>query len=152
MVAQAPSDGEILTARNDLHRGHAGGIELIRRVASRQGRDNAKALNLIFSTHQHLEGNFRTFDPNVMVVDLARARGENLATRLTAVVVEYSLTFREALNIVVGPRRLPLEKQWNHAPAYEEQLDPSVVNWRDSSKPWGVLHSPFASEFMEFSS
>lgn len=147
LIAQAPSDGEFLSARNDLHKERNGGLEMIRRVALRQGSENEKALNFIFATHQTFNSDFRLFDPTVMVLDVAAVTAQGFAERLTSLVLEYNLTYREALNTLVGPRRRGLADEWNYGPAYEMQEDPALVNWRESSKPWSGLYVPFADEY-----
>lgn len=146
LFAQAPSDGELLTAREDLHKERNGGLEMIRRAALRQGNDNEKALDFIFATHQTFDSDFRLFDPNVMVLDVAAAKEARLPERLISLILEYGVSFREALNILVGPRRRHLPKEWNHIPVYEEQERPAAVNWRESSKPWSPLYTPYAAE------
>ena len=57
------------------------------------------------------------------------------------------MSFREAINIFVGSKRTELNARWNHAPGYEAQEDPAVVNWRDTNKPWAGLATPFADEW-----
>ena len=145
--ALAPDEGALVTAASDRHRGRQSGLELIRRVSGRQGDDNRKALDFLIAAHRRHPGEFATFDTNVMVVDLDAARRENLAGQVAALVVEYGATFREALNLVCGPRRTELDASWNHAPGYEEQQDPSTVSWRDTVKPWSEWATPFATEW-----
>ncbi len=145
--ALQPDGTSMVIATADRHRGRQSGLELIRRVSGRQGDDNVKALDFLIAAHRLHPGEFATFDTNVMVVDLDAARRENLAGQVAALVVEYGATFREALNLVCGPRRTELDASWNHAPGYEEQEDPSVVSWRDTVKPWSEWETPFAAEW-----
>lgn len=146
LAALAPTGGSVLTARDDQHRGRGSGLEMFRRVASRQGTENRKALEFIFASHRRVRGDFAAFDSNVMVVNLEAAREARFAEQLVALVTRYGMTFREALNTVVGPRREELDQVWNHTPGYEEQNDPLLVNWRDTVKPGGAAYTPYASE------
>jgi hypothetical protein len=82
-----------------------------------------------------------------MVVNLERARTENLAGHVVPMILDYGMSFREAVNVFVGSKRTELNFRWNHAPGYEVQGDPAVVNWRDTSKPWAGLAIPFADEW-----
>ncbi|WP_443414118.1 hypothetical protein [Arthrobacter rhombi] len=148
----APTTGNLVTARADQHRGRDGGLEMFRRVAARQGEDNSKALELIFASHRQAGQEFTTFDPNVMVVDMAAARQERFSERLVPLIQEYNMTFREGINALVGARSQELERRWNHAPGYEEQTSPRLVNWRDTAKPWGHIFTPFAAEFASYKS
>lgn len=147
LLAQAPTDGALVTAAADRHRGRQSGLELIRRISGRQGDDNRKALDFLMAAHRQHPGEFATFDTNVMVLDLEAARRDNLSGRLAALIIDYGMTFREALNLVVGPRRTDLDGQWNHAPGYEVLDEPAVVNWRDTTKPWSASVTPFAGEW-----
>lgn len=147
LAAQAPAEGDLVTAGDDRNHGRQSGLELIRRVASRQNKENKKALELVFATHRQRSTDFTTFDPNVMVVDLESARRENLGGHLVPLILDYGMSFREALNVFVGSKRTPLDSRWNHTPGYEAQEDPAVVNWRDTSKPWAGLVTPFAGEW-----
>lgn len=145
--AQAPGEGQLVTAAPDRHRGRQSGLDLIRRVASRQGKDNQRALELVFATHHERLCDFTAFDPNVMVINLELARIENLGGHLVALIMDYGMSFREAINTFVGTNRTELELAWNHAPGYEVQEDPALVNWRDTSKPWNSLTTPFSEEW-----
>lgn len=147
LAAQVPSADHLVTAANDQHRGHTGGLELFRRVASRQGKNNQKALELVFATHRLRPGNFATFDPNVMVLNLDLANQRQLGAHLVPLILDYGMSFREALNTVVGPDRDELDRSWNHAPGCAVDDDPSLVNWRDTSKPWSQLATPFKAEW-----
>ncbi|QXQ08922.1 hypothetical protein [Paeniglutamicibacter sp. Y32M11] len=147
LAEQLPADHHLLRAGDDRHHGRASGLDLIRRVASRQGKDNRKALEFIFGTHRELAGDFTTFDPNVMVMNLDRARLENLSGRLIPLILDYGMTYREAINVAIGSNRSELDISWNHAPGYEVQEDPALVNWRDTSKPWSGMATPFADEW-----
>lgn len=147
LAAKAPTEGSLVTATTDRHRGRQSGLALIHRVSSRQGDDNRKALDFLMAAHGLRPGEFATFDTNVMVLDLEAARRDNLSGRLTPLVVDYGMTFREALNLVVGPRRTDLDAVWNHAPGYEVQDEPAIVNWRDTTKPWSGSVTPFAAEW-----
>lgn len=147
LVAQTPAEGNFVSASDDRNHGRQSGLDLIRRVSSRQQTDNEKALDFVFATHREHTSDFRTFDTNVMVVDLDRARLENLGGHLVPLILDYGMSFREALNVFVGPKRTELNTHWNHAPGYEVQEDPAVVNWRDTSKPWAELAIPFSGEW-----
>lgn len=150
LVAMAPAEGSLVTAVADRHRGRQSGLELIRRISGRQGDDNRKALDFLMAAHRLHPGEFATFDTNVMVLDLEAARRDNLSGHLAPLVIDYGMSFREALNLVAGPHRTDLDAEWNHAPGYEVQDVPAVVNWRDTAKPWSSSFTPFAQEWRAF--
>lgn len=147
LAAMGPAGEALVAATADRHRGRRSGLELIRRISGRQGEDNAKALDFLIAAHRQHPGEFATFDTNVMVIDLDAARRDNLSGHLAALIIDYGMTFREAMNIVAGPRRTQLDAVWNHAPGYEVQEEPAVVNWRDTTKPWSTWVTPFAGEW-----
>lgn len=141
------AEGALVAAVAERHRGRHNGLELIHRVSSRQGDDNRKALDFLIAAHREHSGQWETVDTNVMVVDLEAARRDNLTGHLLPLVTDYGMTFREALNLHVGPRHALLDAGWNHAPGYEVQDDPALVNWRDTTKPWSGSVTPFAGEW-----
>lgn len=147
LAAQGPAENHLVSAADDRHRGRQSGLDLIRRVATRQGKDNQGALNFVFASHHGRKGDFTAFDPNVMVVNLELARSHNLSGHLVSLILDYGMTFREAINTFAGNTRANLDLAWNHAPGYEVQVDPAIVNWRDTSKPWNSLKTPFAEEW-----
>ena len=147
LAALAPGGDSLVTATDERHRGRGGGLELIRRISARQGDDNVKALDFLIAAHRRHPGEFTTFDTNVMVLDLDAARRADLGGHLAALVLEYGMSFREALNLFAGPHRTELDASWNHAPGYEAQDDPRVVSWRDTVKPWSRWVTPFSEEW-----
>lgn len=150
LAGMVPEGESLVTATADRHRGRQSGLELIRRISGRQGDDSDKALDFLIAAHRQHPGEFATFDTNVMVIDLDAARRDNLSGHLAALIIDYGMTFREAMNIFSGPHRTELDGAWNHAPGYEVHDDPCVVNWRDTSKPWSAWVTPFAAEWREF--
>ncbi|NKG22296.1 hypothetical protein [Paeniglutamicibacter terrestris] len=147
LAQQRPATNNLVTASHDRNHGRQSGLALIRRVSSRQGEDNRKALELVFATHREHSSDFVAFDPNVMVMNLDLAQRENLSGRLIPLILDYGMSYREAINVAVGSNRTELDIAWNHAPGYEVQEDPALVNWRDTSKPWNALATPFADEW-----
>lgn len=84
-----------------------------------------------------------------MALDLDVANRQ-LGGLLVPLILDYGMSFREALNTVVGPDRDELDRAWNHAPGYAVDDDPPLVNWRDSSKPWSQLATPFGAEWSRY--
>lgn len=147
LAGQGPGPGNMLAARDDQHLGRGSGFALLRRVASRQGKDNRKALQFTFAALGIHPSDFPTFDTNVMVADLRAMRTAGLSCQAMALIAVYGASFREALNAIVGAARRELPTEWNHVPGYERQQQPLLVNWRDTSKPWSSSFTPFADEW-----
>lgn len=136
-----------LAARADQQRGRHSGFAMLRRVSSRQGADAARAMEFIARSHAMQHFDFATFDTNVMVVDLEMVRRDRLFAVMAPLMARFGMTFREALNAAVGPRRIELDAPWNFAPQYDGRTEAKVVNWRDGAKPWGTGFVPFADEW-----
>lgn len=134
--------GNPLAARSRLATKELSGFSLFYRAAKRLHPDAAAAHDLFRRVHGRHVFDFDAFDPDVLVLDLARMRKDAVAEQFMPYQERFGLTGVEALTLYVGPHRSILPPEWAHIPLQERIEHPLLVRWPGSAKPWERRHVP----------
>ncbi|MGH3469863.1 MAG: hypothetical protein ACRDQF_19240, partial [Thermocrispum sp.] len=134
-LADRDLGGRALAARTSLGTA-ASGFGRLYRAAKRLHPDAELAHELFLRMHARHRFDFDAFDPQVLVLDLARLRADDMSAELLPYLERFGLTAAEALLLYTGPDRDVLPPEWAHAPVNERLADPQLVQWPGSAKPW----------------
>ncbi len=131
----------------DPQRGRQSGAELIRYLGARQGGDWRKGLAFLAAATRGKGVGFTLFDATVLLLDPQRLHAAGYADRACGIVSGHLISFRDMLNVLIGPDRATLAVRYNTLPYFETpEPDPAVVAYR-VLKPWGKAFVPFRSEW-----
>lgn len=128
--------GRPLAARTALGTTASSGFGRLYRAARRLHPDAAAAHELFLRIHARHAFDFDAFDTDVMVLDLARMRSDDLTRRCLPYLERFGFSAAEALMLFAGPDRAELPPEWAHVPASERVAEPLLVHWPGAAKPW----------------
>lgn len=134
-LADTDLDGHPLAARTSLGSASSGFGRLYR-AARRLHPDAAAAHELYRRMHALHVFDFDAFDTDVLVLDLARMRADDVPRAFLPYLERFGLHTDEALMLYAGPNRVVLAPEWAHAPVNERLVDPRLVHWPGRAKPW----------------
>jgi len=142
-------DGQPVAAPLDPRRTRRLGATLARGVSARQGDDAAGALAFLAAAARTVAPRETPFDPVVLVVDQERLRAHGYDV-LVPLMARYRATFREALNVLLGDRRVVLPERWASQPQLQTPAqDAALLVYRVGTRPWSPLVTPGAEEWRE---
>ena len=125
------------------------GATLARGVSARQGDDAAGALAFLAAAARTVAPRETPFDPVVLVVDPERLRASGYDV-LVPLMARYRASFREALNVLLGDRRVALPERWATQPQLQTPAeDAALLVYRVGTRPWSPLVTPGAEEWRE---
>jgi len=134
--------GGNLLAAPDVAGGTASGFGIIHGAGNRLAKRTTVSTELRRQAHARHAFDFTAFDTDVLVLDLAAMRTDELIGRAPGLVEEFGLNGREVLHFVVGPHRAVVPPQWHLVPTRSYVDEPALVHWADSAKPWGEDYVP----------
>lgn len=135
-LADRELDGKPLAARTTLGTTASSGFGRLYRAAKRLHPDAVIAHELFLRIHARHVFDFDAFDTEVLVLDLARLRKDELGAQFLPYLERFGFTATEALTLYAGPNRAVLPPEWAHAPVNERLADPHLVHWPGAAKPW----------------
>lgn len=139
-LAELDLKGRSLAARSALGGSRTSGFGLLYRAAAKMGATAAHDFyRMIHSRHAF---DFDAFDTNVMVLDLAQLRKDDVAEEFLPLVESYGFSWSTVLNLYAGPNRAPLPEDWAHNPANEWPRNAKLVHWSGGPKPWESAYAP----------
>ena len=129
----------------------ASGFGLLHDAAGRLRDRTADAAELRRTAHARHAFDFDAFGGDVLVLDLARMRGEDIPGQARALIATYGLTDLEALHYLVGPNRRALPAEWAVAPTRSATRGAGLVYWPDPVKPWQPELTPERERWLSYS-
>lgn len=135
-LAERDLAGSPLAARSSLGTRETSGFGVFYRAARRLHPDADAAQDLYRRMHARHVFDFDAFFTEVMVLDLARMRTDEVASRFVPYNEHFGLTAAEVLTAYAGPDRAVLPARWAHIPTHERVHDPQLVYWPGTAKPW----------------
>jgi hypothetical protein len=133
-LADLDLGGHLLAAPGQIGR-NASGFAVIHDAAKRLGRRTDTSSALRRTAHARHAFDFDAFRTDVLVVDLARARGERLAAQALPLAEEFGLDATEALHYLLGPGRAVVPDRWATVPTRMPVRGPGLLHWADRIKP-----------------
>lgn len=144
--------GKPLAARSVVARHVVSGFANIWRTARRLEDDPGRAHELIRRTHARHDYDFVAFNAGILVLDLARMRADGFTREYLPYVERYGMNDQEVLNCYAGADRAVLPPEWNALPTQEAVLDPKIIHWAGTLKPWGREHILLREVWDEYAS
>jgi hypothetical protein len=118
------------------------GFGVIHAAAARLQDRTEAAVALRRTAYAHHRFDFDAFSTDVLVLDLAHLRREDLAGRALALVAEYGLTGAEALHFLLGRDRATVPERWARVPTRMPDRGPGLLHWADPVMPWQAELTP----------
>lgn len=86
--------------------------------------------------HREIQMPARTFNAGVIVMNLSLMRDENFTSKNLYLVTDCYCNDQDALNIYAAGRVKEIPVAWNYVVAQDYDLDPKLIHWAGSIKPW----------------
>lgn len=126
----------------------ASGFAVVHRAGDRLRERTDVATELRRVAHARHDFDFTSFDLDVLVVDVATWRREEVAQQVLDLVETFALTPRAALHVVAGPRRTPVPAAWHVVPDRASDPAPALLHWASRPHPWGRETAPAEEQWL----
>ena len=133
-LADLDLGGDVLAAPTQIGR-NVSGFGVIHDAAKQLGRRTDASSALRRTAHARHAFDCDAFRTDVLVVDLARARGERLADQALPLADEFGLDETEALHYLLGPGRAVVPDRWATVPTRMPVRGAGLLHWADRVKP-----------------
>ncbi|MEO7351432.1 MAG: glycosyltransferase, partial [Marmoricola sp.] len=134
--------GQALAAPDVAGNAESSGFGVIHNAGTRLSTRTTVATELRRRAHAKHAFDFTAFEIDVLVLDLARLRKEDVVLEAVQLVEEFGLNAREVLHFHVGPARAVVPSSWHVVPTRNHADAPALLHWVDEAKPWTSDYAP----------
>ena len=145
-LAAVDLNGTPLAARTSVY----SGVVQWRQAGDLLSPEAASELRRTMSARHPFD--FLTFNAGVLVLDLARMRGDAFVETFLPMAGQFGLNDQDLLNAYVGAERVELDPKWNALPVQEIIASPGIIHYAGAGKPWGDELVPYGEHWKFYAS